>query len=258
MLKQILETKRQEVETLVLPPKSDVKRISLLNALKHSKRKPALIAEVKKASPSKGVIRENFEPVAIAKTYEKAGAAAISVLTDQQYFQGHRDYLTEIKQAVQVPILRKDFIIERKQIEESLRIGADAVLLIGEALEVKKLYELYEEAYENGLECLVEVHEQDTLERILAVFTPKIIGVNNRNLKTFVTSLDTTKEIVSFIPKESLFVSESGISSYKDIQTVKAYGADAVLVGESLMRKENILLAVRELFGEVNGFVDTP
>jgi indole-3-glycerol phosphate synthase len=258
MLKQILETKRQEVETLVLPPKSDVKRISLLNALKHSKRKPALIAEVKKASPSKGVIRENFEPVTIAKAYEKAGAAAISVLTDQQYFQGHRDYLTEIKQTVQVPILRKDFIIERKQIEESVRIGADAVLLIGEALEVKKLYELYKEAYEKGLECLVEVHERDTLEQILAVFTPKIIGVNNRNLKTFATSLDTTKEIVSFIPKESLFVSESGISSYKDIQTVKAYGADAVLVGESLMRKENVLLAVRGLFGEVDGFVGTP
>jgi indole-3-glycerol phosphate synthase len=258
MLEQILETKRKEIETLILPPSNDVKRISLINALKHSKRKPALIAEVKKASPSKGVIRENFEPVTISKAYEGAGAAAISVLTDQRYFQGHRDYLIQIKQAVQVPILRKDFIIDRKQIEESVRIGADAILLIGEALEVKKLYELYEEAYEKGLECLVEVHEQATLERILSLFTPKLIGVNNRNLKTFETSLHTTKEMARLLPKESLCVSESGISSYKDMQTVRAYGADAVLVGESLMKKENVMSAVRELFGEVIGFVNTP
>jgi indole-3-glycerol phosphate synthase len=258
MLEQILETKRKEIETLILPPQNNVKRISLINALKHSKRKPALIAEVKKASPSKGVIRPNFEPIAIAKAYEEAGAAAISVLTDQRYFEGHRDYLIQVKQAVQVPILRKDFIIDRKQIEESVRIGADAVLLIGEALEVKKLYDLYEEAYEKGLECLVEVHERGTLERILTVFTPKLIGVNNRNLKTFQTSLDTTKEMARLLPKESLFVSESGISSYKEIQTVREYGADAILVGESLMKKENVLSAVRELFGEVNSFVDTP
>jgi indole-3-glycerol phosphate synthase len=253
MLEKILETKRKEIENLIMPlPQTAVKKASFMNALRNPKRRIALIAEVKKASPSKGVIRENFEPMKIAKAFEEAGADAISVLTDQLYFRGHRDYLAQIKQIVGIPVLRKDFLIDRRQIEESVRIGADAVLLIGEALEVSKLKELYDEAYEKGLECLVEVHNRETLENILSVFTPRIIGINNRNLKTFETSLRATKELAQLIPRESLCVSESGIHSFKDLQTVQMHGADAVLVGEALMRKTNVALGVKVLFGEVD------
>ncbi|MBA2875037.1 indole-3-glycerol phosphate synthase TrpC [Thermaerobacillus caldiproteolyticus] len=256
MLEQILTTKRKEVTTLTLPSTwSEVKRASLSAALRKPKRSIGLIAEVKKASPSKGLIRPDFHPVDIAKAYEQAGADAISVLTDVKYFQGHRQYLTDVKQAVQLPVLRKDFIIDRIQIEESVRIGADAILLIGEALPPKTLYELYKEAYEKGLECLVEVHKRETLENILAIFTPEIIGVNNRDLCTFVTSLETTKEVVPFVPADSIIVSESGIGNASDLTTVQTYGAKAVLVGESLMRKEDVGAAVHELFQEVDGIV---
>lgn len=251
MLEQIIVTKRNEVRTLTLPPMCDVPRVSLAKALTNRRRAIGLIAEVKKASPSKGVIRADFQPIAHANAYEQAGADAISVLTDETYFQGHRQYLTEIKQAVGVPVLRKDFIIDRVQIEESVRIGADAILLIGEALSPNALYELYEEAYEKGLECLVEVHRRETLENILALFTPAIIGINNRNLRTFTTSLDTTKEVAPLVPTTSILVSESGIHTYQDMQTVHAYGAQAVLVGESLMRQHDVAQAVRALYGEV-------
>jgi indole-3-glycerol phosphate synthase len=248
MLEQIIATKRSEIKTLVLPPiLTERNRVSLSAALRKPKRSIGLIAEVKKASPSKGVIRPHFHPVDIAKSYEQAGADAISVLTDERYFQGHRQYLADVKQAVQLPILRKDFIIDRIQIEESVRIGADAILLIGEALPPQMLYELYEEAYEKGLECLVEVHERQTLENILSLFTPEIIGINNRNLHTFTTSLETTKEVVPFVPKESIIVSESGIANAFDLKTVQTYGAHAVLVGESLMRQDDVGLAVHEL-----------
>lgn len=255
MLEQILATKRSEIKALTLQPKCDVPRFSLLAALKKRTRPIGIIAEVKKASPSKGIIRPDFHPVDHAKAYEQAGADAISVLTDEVYFQGHRQYLTDIKQAVGVPVLRKDFIIDRLQIEESVRIGADAILLIGEALPPKTLYELYEEAYEKGLECLVEVHSRETLENILALFTPDIIGINNRNLHTFTTSLDTTKEVVPFVPKTSVIVSESGIATSADLQTVHAYGAHAVLVGESLMRQDDVAQAVRDLYKGVEDFV---
>ncbi|SFA46242.1 indole-3-glycerol phosphate synthase [Parageobacillus thermantarcticus] len=253
MLEQIIATKRKEVETLTLPePLRNVKRRSLAAALKKPNRSIGLIAEVKKASPSKGLIRPDFHPVAIAKAYEKAGADAISVLTDEQYFQGHRRYLSDVKQAVELPILRKDFIIDRMQIEESVRIGADAILLIGEALPAKTLYELYQEAYDKGLECLVEVHQRETLESILDIFTPEIIGINNRDLHTFITTLETTSKVIPFVPAESVIVSESGIATSSDLKTVKTYGANAVLVGESLMRKDDVEAAVYELFREVD------
>ncbi|WP_027408575.1 indole-3-glycerol phosphate synthase TrpC [Anoxybacillus tepidamans] len=250
MLENILATKRKEIETLTLPRRVDVPRVSLRAALEKQARPVALIAEVKKASPSKGIIRPDFQPVDIAKAYEQAGADAISVLTDAPYFQGHRQYLTAIKQIVRIPVLRKDFIIDRLQIEESARIGADAILLIGEALSPKALYELYQEAYEKGMECLVEVHSRETLERILELFTPAIIGINNRDLRTFTTTLNTTKEVAPFVPKECLIVSESGIACPSDLQKVQAYGADAVLVGESLMRKNDVSQAIYELYGE--------
>ncbi|WP_078413552.1 indole-3-glycerol phosphate synthase TrpC [Priestia abyssalis] len=250
MLNQIIETKKEEVKHLVLPEMQDVPKHSFYEALAASKRTVALIAEVKKASPSKGIIQPNFDPLQVALQYDQAGADAISVLTDQQYFQGSSDYLTLIKRNIRRPVLRKDFIIDSLQIEESARMGADAILLIGEVLEPAQLQEFYEEAQEKGMDCLVEVHSAETLEGILRLFQPNIIGVNNRDLRTFHTTIQQTIDISSIIPNGSLLVSESGINHYKDIVRVKEAGAAAILVGESLMRKENQTEAVIELFGE--------
>jgi indole-3-glycerol phosphate synthase len=250
MLKQIIETKKEEVKKIILPERQSVPKKSFYDTIAASYRQIALIAEVKKASPSKGVIQANFHPVNIAMQYDKAGADAISVLTDQPYFQGSTEYLTAIKRNTGRPVLRKDFIIDPIQIEESERIGADAILLIGEVLDATQLHEFYEEAAERGMDCLVEVHSVETLEGILRVFQPKIIGVNNRNLRTFQTTIQQTIDIAPFIPDGSLLVSESGINNANDIARVKKAGARAILVGESLMRKENQAEAVFELFGE--------
>ncbi|MBT2257202.1 indole-3-glycerol phosphate synthase TrpC [Priestia megaterium] len=250
MLNKIIETKKEEIQNLQLPEQQNVAKRSFLGALSNPNRELALIAEVKKASPSKGLIKENFQPVEIAKAYEKGKADALSVLTDQHYFQGHRTFLSDIKQHVSIPVLRKDFIIDSIQVEESARIGADAILLIGEALEPLKLQELYLQATEKELDCLVEVHSLETLEKLLAVFTPKIIGINNRNLHTFETSLQQTKEIAKHVPKDQLLVSESGIYLYDDVSYVKEAGAKAILVGESLMRQDNQTKAIEKLFGE--------
>ncbi|OLO42562.1 indole-3-glycerol phosphate synthase [Alkalihalophilus pseudofirmus] len=249
MLKKIIETKIEELDQITLPPAISVERQSLFKHLSKPNRKIGLIAEVKKASPSKGIIKENFQPVEIGKAYETAGADAISVLTDRTYFQGHRSYLTAIKEEVKIPILRKDFIISPIQIEESVRIGADAILLIAGIFETQKLQELYTIAYDKGLECLVEVHSNEELEEVLSVFTPKILGVNNRNLKTFETSLEQTELLSSIIPKDSLFISESGIHSSDDVDRVYRAGANGILVGESLMRANTPAEGIDALFG---------
>ena len=250
MLNKIIETKKEEIQNLQLPEQQNVTKRSFLEALSNPNRELALIAEVKKASPSKGLIKENFQPVEIAKAYEEGKADALSVLTDQHYFQGHQTFLSDIKQHVSIPVLRKDFIIDSIQVEESARIGADAILLIGEALEPLKLQELYLQAAEKELDCLVAVHSLETLEQLLAVFTPKIIGINNRNLHTFETSVQQTKEIAKHVPKDQLLVSESGIYLYDDVSYVKEAGAKAILVGESLMRQDNQTKAIEQLFGE--------
>ncbi|TSB46919.1 indole-3-glycerol phosphate synthase TrpC [Alkalicoccobacillus porphyridii] len=252
MLETILKTKRKEISELILPEEMEVERHSLYQSLIRPQRTVGLIAEVKKASPSKGLIREQFNPVEIATEYEKAGADAISVLTDEHYFQGHREYLSAIKQSTKLPIMRKDFIIDEIQIEESFRIGADALLLIAGTVSDEKLYELYQSAYRRGLECLVEVHEREELEGLLNVFTPQIIGINNRNLKTFQTDLGQTENIAELVPKESIFISESGIHLPEDIERVKSAGAQAVLVGESLMRAASPTHGIATLFGETN------
>ncbi|MCA0971866.1 indole-3-glycerol phosphate synthase TrpC [Halobacillus litoralis] len=252
MLDTILAVKEEELKKLYLPEEQDVPRVSLYKALDESPFSAGLIAEVKKASPSKGIIREDFNPVKIARDYEKGGTQAISVLTDHQFFQGHRDFLTDIKKVVNVPVLRKDFIIDEAQVVESALIGADAILLIGEALEPEKLHDLYEKAYELGLEVLVEVHGEETLEKVLAQFTPKILGINNRNLHTFETKLSQTERMASLAPKESLLVSESGIFTNEDVEKVAGYGAKGVLVGESLMRQQNVEQAVQQLMRGVN------
>ncbi|KGX90264.1 indole-3-glycerol phosphate synthase TrpC [Pontibacillus marinus] len=249
MLKKILDQKQKELEALTLPVKQTVEKQSFYEALSNHNKLIGLIAEVKKASPSKGIIREDFHPVDIAKMYEQAGAAAVSVLTDEQFFQGHRDFVTSIKQQIQLPVLRKDFIIDRIQVEESARIGADAILLIGEALDPNKLYDLYQYAESFGLDVLVEVHSEDTLRKVLHVFTPKILGVNNRDLTTFETTIDTTGKLASIIPKECLLVSESGLFTRHDLKQVKNSGAEAVLIGEALMRKDEPISYIRKLIG---------
>lgn len=251
MLEQIVKTKEQEIEGLDLPSNQvNVTNFSLYEAIA---KNPdiAIIAEVKKASPSQGIIRADFQPTEIAKAYERGGASAISVLTDEKYFKGHRSYLSNIKNVVQLPVLRKDFIIDEKQITESRLIGADAILLIAAILEPTQLAEYYLNAHEQGLDVLVEVHDEKELEATLSHLTPRLLGVNNRNLKTFNTSLEVTERLAPLIPKESLFVSESGIFTRADLDNVSRYGANAVLVGESLMRAGSPEIGVRTLLGDV-------
>ncbi|MCC3358328.1 indole-3-glycerol phosphate synthase TrpC [Bacillus sp. REN16] len=252
MLNKILEQKKIEVENISYPEiDCEVKRKSLYDALANPNRSIGIIAEVKKASPSKGVIREDFHPVLIATEYEEAGADAISVLTDEPFFQGSIKYLMDIKKKVNIPVLRKDFIVDAKQIGQSEKIGADAILLIGEALAPNQLHEYYCEAYERGLECLVEVHSRETLEQVCTRFTPKILGVNNRNLKIFETSIIHTDEIAKNAPSDSLVVSESGIHTPQDIRDIIQYGAKAALIGEAFMRAKSPGIGIKQMFGEV-------
>ncbi|UJF36178.1 indole-3-glycerol phosphate synthase TrpC [Paenibacillus hexagrammi] len=212
-------------------------------------RSMGLIAEVKKASPSKGLIRSDFEPVALAQAYERAGADCISVLTDVDYFQGSNDYLSAVRKAVNVPLLRKDFTIDVKQIYEARMIGADAILLIAAILTTSKMKEFLALASDLGLDALVEVHNREELERALELDT-QLIGINNRNLKTFVTDLHTTEELISMIPKGKTVVSESGISSKADMTYLEQIGSHAVLIGEHFMRQPVVEQAVYDLMGE--------
>ena len=198
-----------------------------------------VIAEVKKASPSAGLIRTDFDPVAIARCYEQSGAACISVLTDEHFFQGHLDYLTAVRQAVSIPVLRKDFILDRYQIMEARVAGADCVLLIAECLDDSSLRDLYDYADSLGMHSLVEFYEPENLDRVLRL-APKIVGVNNRDLRTFVTDLNHSLKMQQRIGEGPIFVSESGIRSRADVAKLEAAHVDAILVGETLMRAENI------------------
>lgn len=207
-----------------------------------------LIAEVKKASPSQGVIRADFDPVAIAQTYERHGAACISVLTDESYFQGSLDYLQQIRAAVDLPVLRKDFILDRYQLLEARAAGADAVLLIAECLDDCRLRALHNEALELGLTPLVELYEPANLPRVLEAGAT-LVGVNNRDLRTFQVDLGHTLRLREQIPADCLLVGESGIRTREDVQRLQAAGVDAMLVGESLMRQPDIGAAVDRLLG---------
>ncbi len=207
-----------------------------------------LIAEVKKASPSRGVIRPDFDPVAIARTYASNGAAAISVLTENKYFQGNLDYLRSTRQALverPVPLLRKDFILEPYQVYESRAYGADALLLIVAVLSPGQLEELLGLSRELGMSCLVEVHDEAELE-IALQSQAKIIGINNRNLKTFMVDVNTTRRLKPLVPADRIVVSESGIRDRSDMQKLKQWGVDAVLIGEALMSAPDISLRMRE------------
>jgi indole-3-glycerol phosphate synthase len=207
-----------------------------------------LIAEVKKASPSKGVIRADFQPVAIAQAYARAGASCLSVLTDQPYFQGSLDYLRHIRAAVDLPLLRKDFIIDPYQVYEARAAGADAVLLIAECLSPEEMNALYELIRGLGMHALIELYALQHIPAVLATGTP-LVGVNNRDLHTFEVDLEHTVRVRDRVPADRLLVAESGISSRADAEFVERAGAGAMLVGESLMRQPDIELAVRKLLG---------
>ena len=251
MLDKILETKREELEQFSLPESQEgMQAVSFFKALSEPNRALGLIAEVKKASPSKGVFKETLDPVDVGRHYESGGADAISVLTDRSYFQGSHENLIKVKRHVTLPVLRKDFIIDRRQIEESRRIGADAILLIAAALEPAKLHAFYLEAKEMGLDALVEVHDEEELEGVLRVFQPDIIGINNRNLKTFETSLSVTERILPKVPKGSLLISESGVLTPDDVQFLIDLKVSGALVGEALMRAATPALGIKQLFGE--------
>ncbi len=209
---------------------------------------PALIAEVKKASPSAGLIRSDFDPVTIARQYEVAGATCLSVLTDEKFFQGHLDYLRDIRQIVRIPVMRKEFIIDRYQIAEARLAGADCVLLIAECLDDTQLHDLYGYCRSLGMDALIELYDLENVDRVLATGA-KLLGINNRDLRTFITSLEHTFRVQARIPDDVLLVSESGISTRADIERLRSAGVGAVLVGESLMRQPDIGQAVRALMG---------
>ena len=250
-LDEILRVKRDEIAALE-PRRDELHRVALLRndfrpfgaALRQEKGKVALIAEVKKASPSAGVIVESFDPVAIAKNYARAGVEAISVLTDERFFQGHLDYLQKIREAVPQPLLRKDFILDPLQIMEAAAACADAILLIVAALKQEELVRLLETALLYQLDVLVEVHTLEELERALET-EAQIIGINNRNLATFEVDLGVTEKLSEEVPDEIVLVSESGIRTAEDLARIKACGVDAVLIGEALMRGQTALLEKR-------------
>lgn len=208
----------------------------------------ALIAEIKKASPSKGLIRADFRPAEHALAYERGGAACLSVLTDAPYFQGHADYLADARRACRLPVLRKDFMVDPWQVAEARAIGADAILIIVAALEDGPMAEIEAAAIERGLDVLVEVHDESEMARA-ARLTSRLIGVNNRDLKTFHTDLATTERLVSLAPEGALVVAESGLSRRGDCERLARSGVRAFLIGESLMRRPDLEAATRELIG---------
>lgn len=258
VLTKIVDHKRQEiaearklrpVESLIDQAASAPPVRDFADALDSaSRRDVGLIAEIKKGSPSAGIIRDDFDPVSIAKVYEQHGASCLSVLTDERFFLGHLDYLRAVRSTVKIPVLRKDFIIDRYQVLEARAAGADCILLIAECLDDCQLRDLYFYASELGMESLIELYDAENLDRVLKL-GPTLVGINNRDLRTFVTDLEHTTRLGKQIPATSLLVSESGIKTRADIDRVKAGGARAILVGETLMRSPDIGQAVDRLLG---------
>ena len=251
-LREIIASKEAEWQRLVPLAKELKARALARNDFRPFRpglfREPelALIAEVKKASPSAGIIAANFDPISQARDYERAGAHALSILTDEKYFGGHLSYLDDIRSQVDLPLLRKDFIVHELQVYESVVAGADAILLIVAALDHARLKDLYEIAKGVQLDVLVEVHNLEEMDRALDLGAD-IIGINNRNLNTFEVNLQTTEELAEEIPSDCVAVSESGIKSAEDVRFVRKAGVNAILVGETLMRANNVAAKVQEL-----------
>lgn len=257
ILDKIVARKRQEIaEARLAVPERELERtldqappVREFRAALQAGPDIQIIAEVKKASPSAGVIRADFDPVAIAQKYQQHGAACISVLTDQPFFQGSLADLRQVRQSVSTPILRKDFILDRYQILEARRAGADAVLLIAEILDDAQLHQLQREAADLGMQCLVELYDPINLPRVVDSGA-RLIGINNRDLRTFDTRLEHTLELGGRLPTGVCLVSESGIRTRADIERLKTGGVKAVLIGETLMRSADIGAKLAELLGK--------
>jgi len=258
ILQKILEVKQAEVARAVAKkPYADIydeakampKPRDFVGAIrsKIADGKPAVIAEIKKASPSRGVIRENFDPAAIARSYEAHGAACLSVLTDVQFFQGSKAYLVEARAACSLPVLRKDFMIDAYQVCRARTMGADAILLIVAALELSQMKELEALAHELGMAVLVESHDAAELDAALQLKTP-LIGINNRNLRTFETRLETTLDLLPRISADQIAITESGILKPADVQLMRGHGVNAFLVGEAFMRADDPGIELARLF----------
>ena len=248
-LREQLPLAQLQRQVLTAPPPRD-----FLAALRNGKTQPALIAEVKKASPSKGIIREDFDPVAIAQAYVQGGASCLSVLTDEKFFQGSFEYLAQVRSAVEVPLLCKEFVIYPYQMYLARVKGADAVLLIAAILSDEDLRYFVKIAQALGMTPLVEVHTLEELERVLAIETVQLIGINNRNLEDFTVELSTTQNLLvaaqETIQQRDIFVvSESGLHTLADLQFVQQAGAGAVLIGESLVKQPDPAAAIANLFG---------
>lgn len=266
ILERILTVKREEVAAA-----KNVRPVSAIRAeaesapaprdflgamqMRIAARQPAVIAEIKKASPSKGVLRKNFDPVSIAQSYALNGAACLSVLTDAQFFQGRAGHLAQAREASGIPALRKDFMVDPYQVFESRAMGADCILLIAAALEDALMAELEDIAISLRMAVLVEVHEAAELERALRLKTP-LVGINNRNLKTFETHLETTLGLIGRIPNDRLVVTESGILSPRDVTRMRDSGVNAFLVGEAFMRASEPGIELKALFGLVDHTID--
>ena len=263
ILNKILETKRREINdalqaTPLLALRASAEGMSksrdftprdFIAAIqaKIVAGQPAVIAEIKKASPSKGVIRENFNPAEIAKSYEAGGAACLSVLTDLEYFQGSADYLKQTRAACNLPVLRKDFMIDTYQVYEARAMGADCILLIAAAIDLTKMRELENIAHELGMAVLIEVHNGEELDMALQLKTP-LLGINNRNLRTFDVTLQTTLDLLPRIPKDKIIVTESGIFTVDDVKLLRDNNVHTFLVGEAFMRQPEPGVELIKLF----------
>ncbi|WP_338551717.1 indole-3-glycerol phosphate synthase TrpC [Paenibacillus sp. KS-LC4] len=260
-LDKIVATKREEVEALsstfhLAEYERTIAELAPCRGFERAlttgrKRTVGLIAEVKKASPSKGLIRPEFHPAELAAAYEQAGADCISVLTDRQYFQGANEYLTLVRDTVSLPLLRKDFMIDYRQVYEARVIGADAILLIAAILTKQQMSELYDTAVSLGMDVLVEVHNREELEAVLELNKATLIGVNNRDLKSFVTDLRTTEQLIGLMPQGVTVISESGIAGPADMDYLQRIGAQGVLIGEHFMRQADAGQAIIDLMGPV-------
>ncbi len=262
ILQKILARKREEIaerstrtplqDMLALAQDADAPR-GFIRAVENKIRdgQPAVIAEIKKASPSKGLLCENFDPEAIAHSYAQHGAACLSVLTDADYFQGSEEYLRQARAACALPVIRKDFIIDPYQVAEARAIAADCILLIVAALNDDSLQALLAQAHELGMDVLMEVHDEDEMQRALHTGA-KLIGINNRNLRTFETTLDTTLNILAMVPDDRILVTESGIHTAADVRLMREHRVHAFLVGEAFMRADEPGKKLAELFDQAD------